>query len=187
MAGPQWLPWGTWGPGGDAGWSGFLGRVRSDQGLEHFGEAPGGAVGTKALNAEAGALAQQEQFVGKQLRIMQSRLAAEFDNPLAAAALECLDHAPGRMIGVRQFNRGIGEGAAALAPVELEFGKQAQALEQLLLWLVDMGLLDLGPARFKLSAVFAQAFGYQLVLGGEMTVEGSFVGVGGLGDRIDAD
>lgn len=79
-----------------AGQSGFLRHVRSDQGLEHVGEASGGAVGTEALNAEAGALAQQEQFVGKQLRITQSRLAAEFNNPLAAAVLECLDHSPGR-------------------------------------------------------------------------------------------
>jgi hypothetical protein len=43
-----------------AGWSGFLRRVHSDQGFEHFGEASGGAVGTEALNAEASALAQQE-------------------------------------------------------------------------------------------------------------------------------
>jgi hypothetical protein len=96
-----------------------------DQRFEHFAEAPGGAVRPEALNAEASALAQQEELIGKKLGIPQPCLAAKLDDPVTTMALAFLDHPSGRMIGVRQFDRRIGKGAAALARIELEFSQEA--------------------------------------------------------------
>jgi hypothetical protein len=47
-------------------------------------------------------------------------------------AFALLDHPPRRVIGVRQLDRRIGEGAAALGRAELEFGNKAQPGKQLL-------------------------------------------------------
>jgi hypothetical protein len=47
----------------------LCGRMRRDQGLEHFGEASGGDARPEALNGDAGALDQQEQFIGEKLGI----------------------------------------------------------------------------------------------------------------------
>ncbi len=91
------------------------------------------------------------------------------------------------MIGVRQFHRCIDEGAPALASAELEFGKETQAGKQLVLWLALMSPFDLGPGRFELPAIFAQALGSELVLGREVTIERRLVGLGSLGDGVDAD
>ena len=49
--------------------SGLCGRMRRDQGLEHFGEASGGDARPEALNGDAGTLDQQEQFIGEKLGI----------------------------------------------------------------------------------------------------------------------
>jgi len=43
--------------------------MRCNQCLEHFHEALGGAARPEALNGDASTLAQQEQFIGKQLGI----------------------------------------------------------------------------------------------------------------------
>jgi hypothetical protein len=98
--------------------------VGGDQILEHFGYAFGGAPWPETLNRDAGTFNQQEQFVGEKLGITQPRLAAKLDDPVAASALDSLNYAPGRMIGLRQFDRRIGEGAPALT-AELEFGEEA--------------------------------------------------------------
>ena len=138
--------------------------MRRDQGLEHFGEALGGAARPEALNRDPGALDQQEQFIGQKLGIPQPRLATELADQVANSALAALDHAPGRVIRVRQFDRCVDKGAAALTRVELEFGNEALTGEQLVLWLAGMCSFDFGPGLFELSAVFAQTLGDQLVL-----------------------
>jgi hypothetical protein len=86
--------------------------VCRDQGLEHFGEALGGDARPEALNGDAGPLDQQEQFIGEKLGIPQPRLATELNDQVANSAFASLDHAPGRVIRVRQFDRCIDEGAA---------------------------------------------------------------------------
>jgi len=78
------------------------------------------------LNGDAGALAQQKQLIGEEFGVAQPRLATELDDQFAVPALALLDHAPSRVIGVRQFDRRIGEGAAALGPAEFEFGDEAK-------------------------------------------------------------
>ena len=72
-----------------------------DQHLEHLSEACGGAVRPEALNGDAGAFAQQEQFIGEKLGIAQPRLATELNDQVTVPALEFLDHAPRWMIGLR--------------------------------------------------------------------------------------
>ena len=69
--------------------------MRRDQGLEHFGEAFGGDARPEALNGDAGALAQQEQFIGEKLGIPQPCLATELNDQVAISAFAFLDHAPG--------------------------------------------------------------------------------------------
>ena len=76
--------------------------MRRDECSEHFGEAFGGAARPEALNGDASAFAQQEQLVGEKLGIAQPRLAPKFDDQFAVLAFAFLDHAPGRMISVRQ-------------------------------------------------------------------------------------
>ena len=72
-----------------------------DQRLEHFGKAFGGAFRPETLNAEAGALAQQEKFIGEKLGIAQSCFSAELDDQVAVPVLVFLDHPPGGVISVR--------------------------------------------------------------------------------------
>jgi hypothetical protein len=56
------------------GTSGFLRRVGSDQGPEHFEKAFDGTARAQGLCGDAGTLAQQEKFVGEQLGIAQPGL-----------------------------------------------------------------------------------------------------------------
>jgi hypothetical protein len=135
-----------------------------DQGLEHFGEAFGGPTRPQALTGDAGTFDQQEQFICEQLGVAQPGLATKLDDQFAVPALELFDHPPCRVIGIRQFDRRIREGAAALARAEFEFGNEAQPGKQLLLGLAGMGPFDRGPRDLQLPAVFAQALCNQLIL-----------------------
>jgi len=103
------------------------------------------------------------------------------------ASFRFLDHLPGRMIGVRQFDCCVGECAAALVGADLELGTEAEQGQQLLLRFAGMFPLDVRPGQVEVAGQLAQALGDQLVLGFEMTVEGRLVRPGGLGDRVDAD
>jgi hypothetical protein len=91
------------------------------------------------------------------------------------------------MVGIRQFDRRIDEGAAALVGADFELGREAQPGQQLLLRLAGMFPFDFGPGQIAIAGQFAQAFGDQLVLRFEMTIEGRLVRAGVLDDRVDTD
>ena len=77
-----------------------------DQHLEHLSEAFGGAKRPEALNGDAGALAQQEQFIGEKFGIPQPCLATELDDQVAISAFAFLHHAPAWVIRVRRSSSG---------------------------------------------------------------------------------
>jgi hypothetical protein len=100
--------------------------VGSDQRLEHLGKAFDRAARAEGLRSDASAFAQQEQLVGEQFGIAQSSFAAEFGDPLPEPAFRFLDDPPGGMAGIRQFDRRVGEGAAALVGADFKLGSAAQ-------------------------------------------------------------
>ena len=105
---------------------------------------------------------------------------------VALPALEFLDHPQARMALFGQFDRGVGEIAAALV-----LGDESRRLLEKAIELADriagVGALDLGPDLFRLLALVVEIFEDQFVLRFEMTVERHLVGAGRLGDRLDAD
>jgi hypothetical protein len=90
--------------------SGMIGNQR----LEHSGEPRGKSFGSDTLGGNAGALAQQEHFVGETLGIGELGIATQANKPLAERGFIFADDTPLRMIRVRQLDRGVGEGTAAL-------------------------------------------------------------------------
>src|SRR5882762_9388303 len=68
-----------------------------------------------ALQGDTRPLDQQEELVGKLLRLGVARSAHQRYEPLALPALVRLDHAPCRMARFSELDRRVGKGAAAAA------------------------------------------------------------------------
>ena len=65
------------------------------------------------LGADQRALQQHEELIGQKFGLLGAGAAAEGDQILARVLFALLDHAACRMPLFRQFDRGIGERAAA--------------------------------------------------------------------------
>ena len=148
-----------------------LPRVGLDAELQQADEARARAFGADALDADAGAFAEQEYLVGQQLGLGETGFPAEAYQLLPVQGLVFLDHAARRMILLRQFHRYIQKGAAALGEADLELADMAQPGQELAHGIAGMGPGILVPGRVEVRSELAQALGDQQVLRFEMAVE----------------
>src|ERR1700730_3018836 len=116
--------------------SGMIGNQR----LEHSGEPQGKSFGSDTLGGNAGALAQQEDFVGETLGIGELGIAAQANKPFADRGFILADDTPRRMIRVRQLDRSVGECTAALGLVLLEVTDMAQPRKELAFRIARVGI-----------------------------------------------
>ena len=104
---------------------------------------------------------------------------------LTLTHLEFLDHAKTGMTLLRQFDRGIGEIAAALVLGDEDSGLVHEAVK-LTSRVSGICGLDFGPDFVRLSPFVVQIFDNELVLRIEVAVKRHLAGARGLGDRFDA-
>ena len=95
---------------------GFLAGVGFEEAQDHVGDAGAGAAGTDALHIDAGAFEEEESFVGKPFRFGEPGLGAQLHQIVALMRLVLLNHGAGGMMRLRQFDRGVGEGASPVGP-----------------------------------------------------------------------
>src|SRR5690242_6144874 len=90
------------------------------------------------------------------------------------------------MVLLGQFDRRIGERAAALIRVEQMRFHSLQPAAQLRSSVVGVGRRELVPELAGIRGEPPQVLSYLLVLGREVPVERHLVGAGGLGNRLDS-
>src|SRR3984957_6741956 len=103
----------------------------------------------------------------------------------AAAYARVFDHAKTGMTLLRQFDRGVGEIAAAFVPGDKNCGPVHETVE-LTTWVPRVLGLDFGPDFVRLSPFVIQILDYKLVLRIEVAVKRHLAGARGLSDRFDA-
>jgi hypothetical protein len=158
-----------------------------NQRLEHSGEPRGKSFGSDTLGGNAGALAQQEHFVGETLGIGELGIAAQANKPFAKRGFILADDTPRRMIPIRQLDRSVGECTAALGLVLLEVSDMVQPGQQLAFRIARVGGGERIPGSVELLRELAETRSDQHILRGEVAIERHLVGAGRLGDRVDAD
>ena len=142
-----------------------------DERLHQLDEPGGRTIGADALEADARALAQQEELVGETLGLGEAGIPAQIDDLVAMEPLVLGDDAARGMLRVGQLDGGIDEGAAALDPAQLEGGNVAQPGAQLSARVAGMSPRDRLPRRVEFARDLPQAGRDQLVLRREMAVE----------------
>src|SRR3954469_12296791 len=88
--------------------------MRSNDSFAHAYQSGAKTIRPDALRADPRTLKEKMQFVREHFRLAQSGRPGELHEPHPLRGLELLDDAASRMAFVRQFDRGIGERAAAL-------------------------------------------------------------------------
>ena len=161
--------------------------VFADQRLKHPREPRGKPFGSDTLGRDASALAYQENFVGETLGIGEPGIAAQANKPFSDVGLIFSDDAPRRMVRVRQFDRGVGECAAALGLVRLEVTDMAQPGQKLAFRIAHVGGRARIPGNVEILLKLTETGGDQHVLRGEVAIERHLVGACRLRDRVDAD
>jgi hypothetical protein len=82
--------------------------------LAHVQEPRCKSFGSAALSGNAGSLQKEMQFVGQHFGLAQAGLLAQPHQPRSLRPLILLDNPPGGVILLGQFDRSVGERAAAL-------------------------------------------------------------------------
>ncbi len=91
------------------------------------------------------------------------------------------------MIPIRQLDRSIGEGTAALSLVLLEVSNMAQPGQELAFRVARVRGSDRIPGSVEFLRDLAETRSDERILRGEVAIERHLVGAGRLGDRVDAD
>jgi len=159
----------------------------ANQRLEHSCKPHGKSLGPDTLRRDAGALTEQEDFVGESLGIGELGSAAQANKPFAERRLMLADDTSRRMVLVRQLDRSVGERTTAVGLALLEVSDMAQPGQELAFGIARMGLGDHIPGSVEFLSELAKTGGDQHILLGEMAIERHLVGAGRFGDRIDAD
>ena len=118
-----------------------------NQRLEHSGEPRGKSFGSDTLGGNAGALAQQEHFVGETLGIGEPGIAAQANKPFTKRGFILADDTPRRMLPIRQLDRSVGECTAGL--VFLEVTDMAQPGQELAFRIARVGDGERIPGRAR--------------------------------------
>jgi len=161
--------------------------VIANQRLEHSCKPHGKPFGSDTLRGDAGALTEQEDFVGETLGIGELGIPAQANKPLAERRLMLADDTSRRMVLVRQLDGSVGERTTAVGLVLLEVSDMAQPSQELAFRITRMGIGDHTPGSVKFLRELAETRGDQHILRGEVAIERHLVGAGRFGDRVDAD
>ena len=150
------------------------------------GEAGAGAIGAGALAADAGAFEKEDERIGHQVGVGDAGCATEAGKAVAVRRLEALDETAGGMFGLGEFDRRIGERAAASVDEDAAAALLHPAV-QLRERVAGIARGERLPHGFDFVGDFLQAGDDEIVLRAEMPIERHLVAAGGFGDRLDAD
>jgi len=160
-------------------------RERFDNSFCNLDEVSARTLWTYGLMTHSCALDKQGQTVSQPSWIACTCRTTEGCKAFVLRFFEVLDNAPGWMSFVRELYSRVGK-VAAVPLVKEALSSHPHPTVQLRQWVSRIVTLQLRPQLLRPTGLIAQALGYQLVLGAEVTVEGHFVGSGRLRDRIDS-